>query len=79
MHLVGFIVRIYHDARSPERQIKYVTFSSTSARTLQSAVYSAVAFYTRDTFLKRFAWCKTNCPMGINVIRGGCLFGSALT
>ena len=21
MHLVGFIVRIYHDARSPERQI----------------------------------------------------------
>ena len=22
MHVVGFIVRIYHDARSPERQIK---------------------------------------------------------
>jgi len=22
VHLVGFIVRIYHDARSPERQIK---------------------------------------------------------
>ena len=22
MHLVGFITRIYHDARSPERQIK---------------------------------------------------------
>ena len=22
MHLVGFIVRIYHDARSPERQIQ---------------------------------------------------------
>ena len=21
MHLVGFIMRIYHDARSPERQI----------------------------------------------------------
>ena len=21
MHLVGFIIRIYHDARSPERQI----------------------------------------------------------
>ena len=21
MHLVGFILRIYHDARSPERQI----------------------------------------------------------
>ena len=21
MHLVGFIIRIYHDARSPERQL----------------------------------------------------------
>ena len=24
MHLVGFIVRIYHDARSPERQVPYL-------------------------------------------------------
>jgi len=23
VHLVGFIIRIYHDARSPERQIKF--------------------------------------------------------
>jgi len=23
VHLVGFIIRIYHDARSPERQIRY--------------------------------------------------------
>jgi len=23
VHLVGFIIRIYHDARSPERQIPY--------------------------------------------------------
>jgi len=23
VHLFGFIVRIYHDARSPERQIRY--------------------------------------------------------
>jgi hypothetical protein len=26
VHLVGFIIRIYHDARSPERQIIYCTF-----------------------------------------------------
>ena len=26
MHLVGFIIRIYHDARSPERQIPYGRF-----------------------------------------------------
>jgi len=30
VHLVGFIIRIYHDARSPERQIrsKPVNYSS---------------------------------------------------
>ena len=26
VHLVGFIIRIYHDARSPERQIIYRSF-----------------------------------------------------
>jgi len=26
VHLVGFIIRIYHDARSPERQIQYISF-----------------------------------------------------
>ena len=26
MHLVGFIIRIYHDARSPERQISFVLY-----------------------------------------------------
>jgi len=26
MHLVGFIVRIFHDARSPERQMLWVKF-----------------------------------------------------
>ena len=25
MHLVGFIIRIYHHARSPERQIRHMT------------------------------------------------------
>jgi len=25
VHLVGFIIRIYHDARSPERQIQNIT------------------------------------------------------
>jgi len=27
VHLVGFIIRIYHDARSPERQILQPVFS----------------------------------------------------
>jgi len=28
MHLVGYIIRVYHDARSFERQIKNFTFKS---------------------------------------------------
>ena len=26
VHLVGFIIRIYHDARSPERQIRDINY-----------------------------------------------------
>jgi len=29
VHLVGFIVRIYHDARSPERQITIISEQQT--------------------------------------------------
>jgi len=44
VHLVGFIIRIYHDARSPERQRRFIsliteckvaTFSTTTKKTLQ--------------------------------------------
>ena len=31
VHLVGFIIRIYHDARSPERQILQLSFHSVAA------------------------------------------------
>ena len=34
MHLVGFIIRIYHDARSPERQIKIVVVTITRLKFL---------------------------------------------
>jgi len=27
VHLVGFIIRIYHDARSPERQIGVILYT----------------------------------------------------
>ena len=32
MHLVGFIIRIYHDTRSPERQIRILTLICSHAR-----------------------------------------------
>jgi len=28
VHLVGFIIRMYHDARSSERQIEFVNFKT---------------------------------------------------
>ena len=34
MHLVGFIIRIYHDARSPERQ-RYCVSLSLEARAVK--------------------------------------------
>ena len=33
MHLVGFIMRIYHDARSPERQIPMYIYGRISVST----------------------------------------------
>jgi len=36
MHLVGFIIRIYHDARSPERQIHNLDVSIFSKFHLQN-------------------------------------------
>jgi len=27
VHLVGFIIRIYHEARSPERQIRQIRYA----------------------------------------------------
>ena len=37
MHVVGFIIRIYHDARSPGRQILYLEISN-SCREISPAV-----------------------------------------
>jgi len=45
MLLVGFIIRIYHDARSPERQI----------RKGKSAHYITIRLYTR--VLLYFCYC----------------------
>ena len=36
VHLVGFIIRIYHDARSPERQVSYEPHWKQTYWTLQS-------------------------------------------
>jgi len=49
VHLVGFIIRIYHDARSPERQKirRYVDFTIAMLSRLIGAVRTAQAFDAR--------------------------------
>jgi len=39
VHLVGFIIRIYHDARSPERQIRGLIFSKTAVTSTGTLQY----------------------------------------
>ena len=36
VHLVGFIIRIYHDARSPERQIQSTYFNNPNSINYQT-------------------------------------------
>ena len=42
MHLIGFIIRIYHDARSPERQIILVYNSSYMFRPNFTAIFRLI-------------------------------------
>ena len=61
VHLVGFVTRIYHDARSPERKIHIHIVTHT--KTVHFMVLKAVntsRMYTRDTEMYRiiltFCW-----------------------
>ena len=47
VHLVGFIIRIYHDARSPERQIQQ---GSTDVALSPPLFTSQTKFYTSQVF-----------------------------
>ena len=53
MHLVGFIIRIYHDARSPERQITQLSEYHTSLKPV-----------TQHSVLYKLSMCIT-CPIDI--------------
>jgi len=49
MHLVGFIIRIFHDARSPERQIDSIFF--VQLRKQKNDIRSPILFTTILTLL----------------------------
>ena len=64
MHLVGFIVRIYHDARSPERQIHKITvLRYWHYITVQRCRYKFVAVYTYCVY-KHLCDPVGSCPDG---------------
>jgi len=49
VHLVGFIIRIYHDARSPERQIILVYNSSYMFRPNFTAIFRLILEHVKCT------------------------------
>ena len=57
MHLVGFIIRIYHDARSPERQwLNYVMLLISSASTAASSIFSRSLFIYLPVIHRCMVW-----------------------
>ena len=44
MHLVGFIIRIYHDARSPERQITRMSLGAEEGQITGSYISGSEAY-----------------------------------
>ena len=46
VHLVGFIIRIYHDARSPERQMYTQQYIQATLTACEQAVSVACMTYT---------------------------------
>ena len=53
MHLVGFIIRIFQDARSPERQISPNNFFMFS---FQNKTKIVVCFVSRKTIITTNTW-----------------------
>ena len=58
VHLVGFIVRIYHDARSPERQVRVQSYFILKTRS-PFVCFSFTFFFKPTHRLQRKVFCKT--------------------
>jgi len=52
VHLVGFIIRIFHDARSPEHQISHLNYVPPSVNEVKNAW-----FYTSTPPFFDMTWC----------------------
>ena len=70
MHLVGFIIRIYHDARSPERQIRLdvsVTVRSNSLSSLRCRGVYLTTLYLR-AHVKEQRLCSVSIAISLNAL-----------
>ena len=62
LHIVGFIIRIYHDARSPERQITTdVRISCMCVRSSASRYYELKCVYTFSSIAYRLEMTVKTC------------------
>ena len=74
VHLVGFTIRIYHDARSSERQILCNLLISSTRPTLHYSALSVLSVCVPTVHLSRLSWLsKLYCPEGSHVCGGAAL------
>ena len=59
MHLVGFVIRMYHDAQSPERQTPYLFECDISLTSYRCTLYN-LFLYTLPLLVALLYWkCAT--------------------
>jgi len=67
VHLVGFIIRIYHDARSPESQIKNTcNYIPTSFCMLSCFVCGQISVFNRKGWDAYIQFCNLNYKFHVN-------------
>ena len=49
MHLVGFIIRIYHDARSPERQLRLIKNVTSTGQEVRQVAQKSLYYATTQS------------------------------
>ena len=67
MHLVGFIISIYHDAQSPERQIKNTcSYTPTPPYMLLWLIYAQTSVFNSNEWDAYIQFCNLNYKFHVN-------------
>ena len=76
MYLVGFIIRIYHDARSPERQIEiyfWIIIFCFSNKTFNNTIFVRMDVNKCQLSFKS-STCNSNCILIQTIVYSGHAF-----